>query len=553
MGAAASAVSQSALDTQHELLAAALLEKASHVAAAAGAHQSAVASMVTAQEAVANRCDEATARQLNPLVWGALTPQIVALNLQYDGQMRPRGRPRARPTGRRCARPRPRSWCRFRRRRRGDHRLPRWWGWPTPGRSARPKQPCRPASKAPARSSPGNSRCRDGRCAAGAVGRLGLSVGVPKWCLGGGHARRGFDASPGAAASDGDVRPGRTRRRNRRPSHRGAGFSAAQRGAAEPRWHPVPRQPDHKWNQLVWSVVIRVREQPATSGPPVTGSAHRPRSDPVSAHPLACSPPLRCTVRSPPRPARRCSRWPTSTHSHPNPAARRHQRPRSTPARPPTPSTPHPHPTSGTPTTGRPTGYTTWRRTRSPTGSDGPNGSGSPGAQMLDQGAGQAPQAPPMLPPLAPQPPIPPPPSPPPGTPPLGQPPIPPWASPPPPPSLQPTREAYNQLINDIDHHNGNPPNPSDWNAVQAYNQEAWYYNSLKAQLERQLDAANAQYSHPPTTPNAPTSHTGHNPHHNNHVHPAPNHNRARLQAQVSPTRPQKSVGKSRLSREEPG
>ncbi|KEP40240.1 hypothetical protein MKSMC1_46600 [Mycobacterium kansasii] len=58
-----------------------------------------------------------------------------------------------------------------------------------------------------------------------------------------------------------------------------------------------------------------------------------------------------------------------------------------------------------------------------------------------------------MLPPLAPQPPIPPPPSPPPGTPPLGQPPIPPWASPPPPPSLQATREAYNQLINDIDHH----------------------------------------------------------------------------------------------------
>ncbi|ARG54632.1 hypothetical protein [Mycobacterium kansasii] len=37
-GASASAVAQAALDTQHELLAAALLEKASHVAAAAGAH-----------------------------------------------------------------------------------------------------------------------------------------------------------------------------------------------------------------------------------------------------------------------------------------------------------------------------------------------------------------------------------------------------------------------------------------------------------------------------------------------------------------------------------
>ncbi|WP_181024811.1 PPE domain-containing protein [Mycobacterium kansasii] len=90
VGAAASAVAQAALDTQHELLAAALLEKASHVAAAAGAHQSAVASMVTAQEAVANRRDEAVAQQLNPLVWGALTPQIVALNLAYYGQMWPR-------------------------------------------------------------------------------------------------------------------------------------------------------------------------------------------------------------------------------------------------------------------------------------------------------------------------------------------------------------------------------------------------------------------------------------------------------------------------------
>ncbi|VAZ60541.1 hypothetical protein LAUMK7_02955 [Mycobacterium kansasii] len=114
---------------------------------------------------------------------------------------------------------------------------------------------------------------------------------------------------------------------------------------------------------------------------------------------------------------------------------------------------------------------------------------------MLGSGAGQAPQAPPLPIPLAPQPPVPPPPSPSPGKPPLGQPPIPPWASPPPPPSLQATRDAYNKLINDIDHHNLNPPDPTNWNAVQVYNQEAWYYNSLKAQLERQLDAANAQYT----------------------------------------------------------
>ncbi len=154
-------------------------------------------------------------------------------------------------------------------------------------------------------------------------------------------------------------------------------------------------------------------------------------------------------------------------------------------AHPPQPPAPPPPPPPATPQGGPP---------GTSTGDGGPSGSGSPGAQMLGSGAGPAPQAPPVLPPLAPQPPIPPPPSPPPGKPPLGQPPIPPWASPPPPPSLQATRDAYTKLTSDIDHHNLNPPNPSDWNAVQVYNQEAWYYNSLKAQLERQLDAANAQY-----------------------------------------------------------
>ncbi|ORC03197.1 hypothetical protein B1T48_20065 [Mycobacterium persicum] len=82
-GAAASAVTHGALDAQHELLAAALVDKAAQVVAAAGAHQSAVASMVTAEEAAANRVDEAAAQQINPLVWGALTPKIVALNVEY--------------------------------------------------------------------------------------------------------------------------------------------------------------------------------------------------------------------------------------------------------------------------------------------------------------------------------------------------------------------------------------------------------------------------------------------------------------------------------------
>ncbi|WP_082951413.1 PPE domain-containing protein [Mycobacterium sp. 852002-51057_SCH5723018] len=88
--AAASATTQTALDTQHELLIAALLEKAPHVAAAAAAHQTALASMVTAEQALANRIGEHAAEQINLITLGALTPRIAALNLQYYGHMWPR-------------------------------------------------------------------------------------------------------------------------------------------------------------------------------------------------------------------------------------------------------------------------------------------------------------------------------------------------------------------------------------------------------------------------------------------------------------------------------
>ncbi|WP_158090404.1 PPE domain-containing protein [Mycobacterium sp. IEC1808] len=90
VGAAASATTQTAMDTQHQLLAEALLEKVPHVAAAASAHQTALASMVTAEQAVANRMEESAAQKINPAVLGALTPRITALNLEYYGQMWPR-------------------------------------------------------------------------------------------------------------------------------------------------------------------------------------------------------------------------------------------------------------------------------------------------------------------------------------------------------------------------------------------------------------------------------------------------------------------------------
>nr|WP_264072734.1 ribonuclease domain-containing protein [Mycobacterium palustre] len=114
---------------------------------------------------------------------------------------------------------------------------------------------------------------------------------------------------------------------------------------------------------------------------------------------------------------------------------------------------------------------------------------------MLGSGPGQAPQAPPFPIPLDPRPPVPPPPPPSPGEPPL-QPPSPPaWASPPIPKSVEAAQKAYQDLISAIEHHNSWRPDPTNLEAVNAYNQEAWTYNAWKDQLERQLNSSNAQYT----------------------------------------------------------
>jgi hypothetical protein len=110
---------------------------------------------------------------------------------------------------------------------------------------------------------------------------------------------------------------------------------------------------------------------------------------------------------------------------------------------------------------------------------------------MLGSGPGGAPLAPQFPGPLDPQPTPPPPP----GNPPLRPAPIPSWASPPLPKSVEAAQKAYNELIKDIERHNSWRPDPNNWGAVQDYNQEAWYYNSLKAQLESQLDSSNVKYA----------------------------------------------------------
>ncbi len=132
------------------------------------------------------------------------------------------------------------------------------------------------------------------------------------------------------------------------------------------------------------------------------------------------------------------------------------------------------------------------------TGSGGPEGSGGPGTQTPGSGLGGAPLAPPPAAPLDTRPPpIPPPPSP--GEPPLRPPSPPSWASPPVPKSVQAAQDQLKDLERLIQQHNSNPPDPSNWGAMADYNAEASYYNAWAAQLEGQLGSSSTQYT--PSTP----------------------------------------------------
>ncbi|WP_139829579.1 PPE domain-containing protein [Mycobacterium gastri] len=504
-GATASAVTHGVLDAQHELLAAALVDKASHVVAAAGAHQSALASMVTAQEAGANRVDEAAAQQLNPLVWGALTPKIVALNVEYYGQMWPHNAaagaaygvalraaaaaimvpfPPAVPGASLAA---------------AAVGLAEAGAISAAGATLRASEQAAHAVLTPAAAAPqGGAGARGGaaplagsavpsaapnaasvagtptaaqtvhpapQAAVGMFARISPAgvVGAPTAAPPAGEgpasaqlaealqSRAGALTPPGSELGPGGV-----------SGYPGAGFTSYVRptgdGFAPP---PIERAGS--------SAPAGMLNAAALGGPVTTPSLTAPMQPLAYVHP------------QPPQPGG-LSLAPQPPLLDPGDIAHT----LSSPPPPQSPAPPLPAPQPDAPPGGPP---------GPATGSGGPSGSGGPGAQMLGFGAGPAPQAPPSPIPLAPQPPPPPPPSPSPGKPPLGPPPIPPWASPPPPASLQATRDAYNKLTYDIDHHNLNPPNPADWNAVNAYNQEAWYYNSLKAQLERQLDTANVQYT----------------------------------------------------------
>ena len=132
------------------------------------------------------------------------------------------------------------------------------------------------------------------------------------------------------------------------------------------------------------------------------------------------------------------------------------------------------------------------------TGNGGAQGSGGPGTQTPGSGQGGEPPSPLPATPLDTRPPpIPPPPSP--GEPPLRPPSPPSWAQPQLSPTAQQAQQQLSKLEQLIQDHNAHPPDPGDWNAVNAYNAEANYYNSWAVQLHGQLDESKVEYT--PATP----------------------------------------------------
>lgn len=86
IGALSSTTAVTGLNTALQLLCAWIQEKPSIAASAVAAYQTAVSAMIPAEVSLANRAEQAAAVALNPLVLGALTPAIVALDAAYFGE-----------------------------------------------------------------------------------------------------------------------------------------------------------------------------------------------------------------------------------------------------------------------------------------------------------------------------------------------------------------------------------------------------------------------------------------------------------------------------------
>lgn len=86
LGGAGSATAATGLNTSLQLLAGWVQEKPPILASAVSAYETAVSSMIPAAVSLANRAEQAADVAMNPLVLGALTPAIVALDAEYFGE-----------------------------------------------------------------------------------------------------------------------------------------------------------------------------------------------------------------------------------------------------------------------------------------------------------------------------------------------------------------------------------------------------------------------------------------------------------------------------------
>ena len=86
VGGLSSSAAVTGLNTALHLLAGWAQEKPPIAASAAAAYQTAVSAMIPAEISLANRAEQAADVALNPMVLGALTPAIVALDAVYFGE-----------------------------------------------------------------------------------------------------------------------------------------------------------------------------------------------------------------------------------------------------------------------------------------------------------------------------------------------------------------------------------------------------------------------------------------------------------------------------------
>lgn len=86
VGGLSSMTAVTGLNTALQLLAGWVQEKPPIAASAVAAYETAVSSMIPAEVSLANRTEQAADVSINPMVWGALTPAIVALDTEYFGE-----------------------------------------------------------------------------------------------------------------------------------------------------------------------------------------------------------------------------------------------------------------------------------------------------------------------------------------------------------------------------------------------------------------------------------------------------------------------------------